>query len=129
MDMVDTLIVPQAADPRVETRPRPEQKCELVQEINDSEDNRRNQKIYQFQNCGAVYMDSHNAHGVRIENCGNIVPQFTCSLSFPLILFSSNSAKSYFSDHCPRIVDNEKALYSQSHAVSNGMWAPCAIRH
>ena len=59
------------------------QKCN-IQDIN--EDNCRCQihKIYHFQNCGPVYIDSFNAHGVKMENCGNSVPQVTCSLSFSL---------------------------------------------
>ena len=71
----------QAADPKVEktinTRPPPSpvQKSGL-QEIN--EDHLQTHKIYQFQNCGIVNMDSFNARGVRMENCGNIVPQVTC---------------------------------------------------
>ena len=46
-----------------------------VQEVN--EDIRQTQ--YHFQNCGTVYMDSYNARGVRMENCGNHVPQVICS--------------------------------------------------
>jgi hypothetical protein len=70
---------PQAADPKSEksSRSPQTQKC---QEIN--EDNGQTHKIYQIQNCGTMYMDSFNACGVRMENCGNHVPQVTCSLSF-----------------------------------------------
>jgi hypothetical protein len=86
--MVDrnTVIVdrsPQAADPMLEniTNPRSPQtqKCD-IQEIN--EDNCQTHIIYHFQNCGTVNMDSFNARNVRMENCGNNVPQLTCSLFF-----------------------------------------------
>ena len=50
-----------------------------IQEVNGDEDIRQTHKQYHFQNCGAVYIDSLNARGVRMENCGNHVPQFTCS--------------------------------------------------
>ena len=103
-----------------------------IQEIN--EDIRQAHKIYHFQNCGTVYMsvDSFNARGVRMENCGNNVPQVTCSLFFFPFPFSSNLAISYYySDNRPRIIGNEKVLHSQSHAVTNGMWAlgPSPIKH
>lgn len=69
----------QVADPRLDKNSRSPQMQEC-QEMN--EDNRQTHKIYQIQNCGIVYMDSFNACGVRMENCGNHVPQVTCSLSF-----------------------------------------------
>lgn len=49
-------------------------------------------------------------------------------LFFSSLLFSSWI---YYSDHYPRIIDNEKVLHSQSHPVSNGMWAlaPSAVKH
>ena len=101
------------------------QKCD-IQEIDDSEDNHQTHKIYQIQNCGTVYMESSNAHSVRMENCSNNVPQVTCSL-FYLSLFPS-LAWLYliiYSDHRPRIIGNETVLHSQSDSdpVSNGMWA------
>ena len=52
------------------------QKCD-IQDVN--EDIRQIHKLYHFQNCGIVYMDSFNARGVRMENCGNHVPQVVCS--------------------------------------------------
>ena len=52
-----------------------------IQEIN--RDVRQTDKIYHFQNCGTVYVGSFNARGVRMENCGNNIPQFTCSLLLP----------------------------------------------
>ena len=52
-----------------------------IQEIND--DIHQTHKLYHFQNCGIVYMNSFNARGVRMENCGNHVPQVTCSFFFP----------------------------------------------
>ena len=131
--MVDrnTVIVdrpPQAADPRLEKTtdslfPRT-RKCHCnIQEINEK--NPQAHKIYHIENCGTVYMDSFNAHNVRMENCGNNISKVTCSLFFlsffPSLLFSSNLA---ISDHRPRItIGNEKVLHSQSHAVSSGMWA------
>ena len=136
MPVVDrnTVIVDrslQAADPRLEkttdSRSPQTQKCNNIQEIN--EDNHQTHKIYHFENCGTVYMDSFNTHSVKMENCGNNTPKVTCSsflLSFSLSLFfSSNLATSswYYSDHRPRIIGNEKFLHSQSHAVSSGMWA------
>ena len=69
---------PQTSGPSLEktaNSPSPE-----IQEIN--EDIRQAHKIYHFQNCGTVYIDSFNARGVRMENCGNNVPQVTCSLAF-----------------------------------------------
>ena len=51
-----------------------------IQEIN--EDIRQTHKIYHFQNCGTVSVDSFNARGVRTENCGNNIPRVTCSFSF-----------------------------------------------
>ena len=73
----------QAANPRLEktTYSRsPQMQKSDVQEIN--EDIPQTHKIYHFQNCGTVYMDSFNARGVRMKNCGNNVPQVTCSLFF-----------------------------------------------
>ena len=89
LDMVcrDTVNIdrsPQATDPRLETttNPRSPDTLEIINEIN--EDTGKINKIYHFQNCGTVYMpvDSFNARGIRMENCGNNVPQITCSLSF-----------------------------------------------
>lgn len=64
------------------------------EEIN--EDISQTQNTYHFQNCGTVYMtvDSFNAGGVRIENCGNNIPQVNCS----------------------------NVIHSQSHAVSSDLW-------
>ena len=44
---------------------------------------------------------------------------------FFFFLFSSDFklVAWYYSDHRPRIIDNEKLLHSQIHAVSSGMWA------
>jgi hypothetical protein len=87
---------PQAADPRFKKTmnsqsesPSQTQKCN-IQAINDSEheDNRQTHKTYHFENCGIVYMDSFNAHGVRMKNCGNLnnVSQVTCCFFFPFSL-------------------------------------------
>ena len=88
--MVDgnTVIVdrsPQAADPRMEntsnSRSPQTQKCD-IQEIN--KDIYRSHKMYHIENCGTVYIDSFNARGVRVENCGNNTPKVTCAfVSFP----------------------------------------------
>ena len=86
-DIVDRS--PQATDQSLKlektTSPRSPQtqKCDIkLEEIND--DNRQIHTIYQFQNCGTVNLsiDSFNASGVRMENCGNIVPQVTKCSSF-----------------------------------------------
>ena len=101
-----------------------------IEEI--SEDIRQTQNIYHFQNCGTVCMsvDSFNARGVSMENCGNNIPQVTCSYSYLVLFhFSSNFAISYYLDHHPRIIGNENGIHSQSYAISNGMWALCAICH
>ena len=52
-------------------------------------------------------------------------------LFLPSLFFSSDLAISYHSDHRPRIIGNEKVPHSQSHAVTNGMWAlaPSAIKY
>ena len=123
LDMVDRNTVSvdrslQAADPRLKKKKK----------------SRSRQTLYHFQNCGTVYMDSFNTQGVSIENCGNNVPQVTCSLSFYFhSCFSSNLALSYYLDHRPRIIvnDNMRDLHSQSHADFDGMWefAPPAIKH
>ena len=79
----NTLIVdrsPQAADLSLRLEKTTNPQSPDIQEI--KKDIRQTHKIYHFQNCGAVYMDSFNAHGVRMENCGNNVPQVSCSLSF-----------------------------------------------
>ena len=65
-------------DPRLE-RTRTRNSSE-IQELN--EDIRQTHKIYHFHNCGTVSLDSFNARGVRTENCGNNIPQVTCSFSF-----------------------------------------------
>ena len=78
-----SVMSPQAADLRIEKTTNP--RSPDIQEIN--EDFRQTHKIYQFQNCGIVYMDSLNARGVRMENCDNNVPQVTCSLFFLLFSF------------------------------------------
>ena len=95
----------------------------------ESEDNHKTHRIYQIQNCGTVYVDSSNAHGVRMENCSNNVPQVTCSLSY--LFFFPSRLTSYYSDHHPRIIGNERALHSQSRTVFDGMWtlAPSSIKH
>ena len=86
MDMADrdTVIVdlsPQAADPRLkkitDSRSPETQKCN-IQEIDEGK--RITRKIFHFENCGTVYMDSLNAHNVKIKNCGNNVPNVTCLL-------------------------------------------------
>ena len=77
------VMSPQAADPKVEKKTN--SRSPDIQEIN--EDICQTHKIYQFQNCGTVYMDSLNARGVRMDNCGNNVPQVTCSLFFLFFSF------------------------------------------
>lgn len=132
-DIVDRS--PQATDQSLKlektTSPRSPQtqKCDIkLEEIND--DNRQIHTIYQFQNCGTVNLsiDSFNASGVRMENCGNNVPQVTnCSSFLSLIarfsfeywslLFSCNFI---LSDH--RVSGNEKSdenPHSQPHGVSS----------
>ena len=112
----------QAADPRLEmpTNSRsPQTQNSEIQEI--SEDIHQTHKIYHFQNCGTVYMDSLNARGVIMENCGNNIPQVICLFVFPSLLFSSDLAIPYYSDHRPGIIGNERVLHSQPHAVTNGM--------
>ena len=78
LDMVD--IFPQASDPKLErttnSRSPHSQKCKINEVISQTH------KIYHFQNCGTLYMDSFNTQGVSFENCGNNVQQVTCSLSF-----------------------------------------------
>ena len=82
--MVDGNTSSQAADPRLEKTTNFRSQAPDIQEVN--EDIHQTHKIYnfKFQNCGTVYMpvDSFNARGVRMDNCGNNVPQVTCSLSF-----------------------------------------------
>ena len=80
----DKVIVdfsPQAADPLLEkitgSRSPETQKCN-IQEIEEGK--RITRKIFHFENCGTVYMDSLNAHNVKIKNCGNNVPNVTCLL-------------------------------------------------
>lgn len=43
---------------------------------------------YQFHNCHAVYLNSHNAHGVKVKNAGNNTPQVTCMSSPPFFFFN-----------------------------------------
>ena len=118
-------------------RPPPDPKLEKtmnssdhdIQEVN--EDIHQTHKIYHFQNCGTVCMsvDSFNTRGVRMKNCGNIIPQVTRSFSFFLSFsFSYNLAMSYYLDHPghPRIIGNEKVIHSQSHGIFNGMGKLCA---
>ena len=130
----------QAVDPRLEnfkttdSRSPLTQKC-TIQEINED---RQIHKIYHFENCGTIYLDSLNAHNVRMENCGNNMND-PCSLfffSFSLSPhFCSHLTRPCYSDHrpSPRIIGNEKVLHSQppNHGFSNGMWAlgPSPIRH
>ena len=132
LDMIarNTIIVdssPPTADPRIEnttnSRSPQTQKCN-IQEINENIG--QTHRIYQIQNCGTVYMDSCNACGVKMENCGNNVPQVTCSLLSLFfaqsLLLSSNLTISHYPDHRPRIIGNEKVPHSQLHAISsNGM--------
>ena len=121
----DTIIgegIPQTADHGLKntmhSRSSQTQKP-YIQEIN--EDIRQTHKTYHFQNCGTVYMDSFNARGVRMENCGNNVPQVTCTLSSSSHLCFSSNFKLAILDHRPKIISNERVLHSQTHAVSSGM--------
>ena len=81
-NVIDDRPLPAAADRLGETMNSgsPQTQKSDFQEVN--EDIRQTHKLYHFQNCGTVYMDSLNARGVRMENCGNHVPQFTCSWFF-----------------------------------------------
>ena len=92
-----------------------------IEELN--RDVRQTDKIYHFQNCGTIYIDSFNARGVRMKNCGNNIPQVTCSLIFSSALFSYNLAIPYYSDHRP-----ERVLHSTSPGLSNGMWTLAHLR-
>ena len=67
-------------DPRLETTTN--SRSFDIDEIN--EDIHQTQNIYHFRNCRTVCMsvDSFNADGVRMENCGNNIPQVICSYSF-----------------------------------------------
>jgi hypothetical protein len=56
------------------------------------EDDRQIYNIYHFQDCGTVYLNSFNARGVTMENCGNYIPQVTCSSFPPLTLSYTTSA-------------------------------------
>ena len=94
MDMVDsnTVIVdrsPQAADPSFKLKNTTNSRSSDIQELLN-EDNPQTRKIYYFQNCGTVYMpvDSFNARGVRMKDCGNNVSQVTCLLFFFSFPFS-----------------------------------------
>ena len=92
-DKVIVDLSPQAANFRLEkitdSRSPETQTCN-IQEID--EDKRITCKIYHFESCGTVYMDSLNAHYVKIKNCGNNVPNVTCSL---FLSFSP-----HFCSHC-----------------------------
>ena len=81
-NVIDDRPLPAAADRLGETMNSgsPQTQKSDIQEVN--EDIHQTHKLYHFQNCGTVYMDSLNARGVRMENCGNHVPQFTCSWFF-----------------------------------------------
>ena len=63
-----------------------------------------------------------------LENCGNNIPQITCSKSYLYYfsLFHLTWPYNCCLDHHPRIIGNENVIHSRSHAVSNGMWA---LRH
>ena len=67
----------QAADLRLEKMMNGD-----IQEV--AEDDRQVHKICNFQpeNCGTVYVDSLNTASATMENCGNHVPQVTCSSHF-----------------------------------------------
>ena len=105
-------------DPRLETTTN--SRSLDIDEIN--EDIRQTQNISHFRNCRTVCMsvDSFNADGVRMENCGNHIPQVTCSYSFLSFSLSFTLAILYYLDHLPRIIGNEKVVHSQSHVVPNG---------
>jgi hypothetical protein len=78
---VDPIIVDQSsADP---TRMGKSPQKSNGQEID--EDDREVHKIYHFYNCGVVNVDSLNTRTITMENCGNYVPQVTCSSLFSLI--------------------------------------------
>ena len=96
----NTVIVvdmsPQAVHQRLEkitdslSPPSPSrtQKCN-IQEINE-DNHHQTHKIYNFENCDTVYIDSLNAHNVRMKNCGNndiTKVTSTCSLFSLLSLF------------------------------------------
>jgi hypothetical protein len=91
----DTFIVdsdPQAASHRLErTTPFRSPHTQSVTQRSDiqetNEDICQTDRIYHFQNCGTVNIDSFNARGVRMKNCGNNLPQVTCLFIF-LFFFS-----------------------------------------
>ena len=73
LDMVYRNTVERSTpDPRLEETTN--SRSPYIEEMN--EDIRQTHNIYHFQNCGTVSMsvDSFNARGVRMENCGNNIP-------------------------------------------------------
>ena len=113
-------------DPRLKKTPRSPGSASDTQDIN--EDIRQTHKIYHFQNCGTVSVDSFNARGVTMENCGNTIPQVTCSSSFSFLCFCfcfhfRLTWPCHYLDHHPKIIGNENVIQSQSHAIFNGTWA------
>ena len=128
MEKRDASIVdrtPHAADLRLENITHSQTQKSDIQNINDI--------MYHFQNCGTVNLniDSFNARGVRMENCHNNIPQVSCS-SLPLTFVFSSNLAIYYSDHCSKILGNEKdEERSQFHAVTSGMWsfASSATKH
>ena len=84
LDMVYRNTVERSTpDPRLEETTN--SRSPYIEEMN--EDIRQTHNIYHFQNCGTVSMsvDSFNARGVRMENCGNNIPQVTCLYSFSFL--------------------------------------------
>jgi hypothetical protein len=69
---VDPIIVDQSsADPT---------RTDKKQEIDEDHDCQVH-KVYHFYNC-VVHLDSQNTHTTTMENCGNHLPQVTCSSFF-----------------------------------------------
>ena len=82
--LIDDRPPPAAADRLGKTMNSgsPQSQKSDIQEEN--EDFSQTHKKYHFQNCGTVYMDSRN---VRMENCGNHIPQVTSSYLIFLVSF------------------------------------------
>ena len=131
--LIDDRPPPAAADRLGKTMNSgsPQSQKSDIQEEN--EDISQTHKRYHFQNCGTVYMDSRN---VRMENCGNHIPQVTSSYLIFFVSFLITFAPVailvpyYYLDHGPGILVNEKVLHSQFHTASSGMWAlaPSAMK-
>ena len=63
-------------------------------------------------NCQNVYVDSYNAHGVKVENSGNIAPRVSCVFSLFLYLAIS-------SDPNPSDINPPSSASSSASSASN----------